>query len=971
MKVVIVAKTRMGNGACIGAVTFNGRSLRLIPSDKKSNEPFNMAYNLGDVWEIDCQPDAALVPPHVENVLVTSARPMPPIGDIASFVQQQLPPLAGGLDVLFEGLAQSTTAGGLYISERTGIPAVSTLFWQPDQPLVRDDGGDPICYRYPTPDNGRSLKFVGFQDPLADIPAGAIVCVSLSDWEQSAEMPEGELCCTVQLSGWFLPAAASFEDEAWDLAYEDPMDYTLFEASPEPITFTPRQPSVYTTPQAALKDVFGYDEFRPLQEELIENVLKKQDSLAVMPTGSGKSICYQLPALIFPGLTVVVSPLISLMQDQVDQLREVGVTAVTLNSTLDYNEYQYTIAQIRAGAVSLLYVAPETLLRTEILQLLDQVPVDCLTIDEAHCISEWGHDFRPEYRKLTSVRHRLPNAVCLAVTATATDHVREDIKSSLAIADADEFIASFDRENLFLAIQPKTDGVAQTLAFLNSHPDESGIIYCSTRKQVDSLTAQLQRHGYQALPYHAGLDDANRAHHQRQFIHDNVPIMVATIAFGMGINKSNVRFVLHYDLPKNLESYYQQIGRAGRDGLRADCLLLFSYSDVQTINYFIMQQDPAQQMGARTRLDAMLAFVETTICRRRPLLSYFGEQFKPETCDICDNCTTSDTDLVDVTIQAQKFLSCVKRTGELFGINYIIDVLRGSQSKKVISNGHQRLSTYNIGGEFSKKEWQFLARQFIQQGLVNQDMEFGGLKLTPQAYAVFKGEPVNGTLPDRTPQSPTAIMAPHDTALFQLLREKRKELAQAQAVPPYVIFSDRTLVEIAIYFPQSVATFGQIYGVGAAKLDKYADEFLPIVQGYCAEKGIEEKGKTAVSAGSTRAGSTPSLSRSSSSKSRTEEVADLFNEGQSIPEIAQIFSVKHGTILSHLWKTVQNGGELRPDDDIITISQLSAEEQEQALLAFEHLGYEALGPVYRALGETISYDELHILRLHFVMSRMG
>ncbi len=977
MKIVIVAKTRMGNGACIGALTFNGRSLRLIPPSKEAKQ-FNMEYNVGDVWDIEYQPDETLIPPHVENIRVSQKRKLPPMSDMVAFVQQQMPPLAGGVEVLYGGVTQHTKAGALYIAERTGIPAASTLFWQPDQPLIRDDDSKRIRYRYGA--DGQTLTFVGFQEPLAEIPAGAIVRVSLAHWWRPEEMPAGELRCYVQLSGWFLPstAASAAPFDTWDMPDDDPLDYGFVEESqPELVPFVARPKAHYATPEIALKEVFGYDEFRPLQPELINNVLQKRDSLAIMPTGSGKSICYQIPALLFPGLTVVVSPLISLMQDQVDQLREVGVTAVTLNSTLSFSEYQYTTDQIRAGAVNLLYVAPETLLRPEILLLLQQAPVDCLTIDEAHCISEWGHDFRPEYRQLIDVRRRLPDAVCLAVTATATDRVRTDIKASLGIADADEFIASFNRENLFLAVQPKTDGVAQTLAFLNNHPDESGIIYCATRKQVDILTAQLQAHGYQALPYHAGLDDHSRRQHQRQFIHDNVPIMVATIAFGMGINKSNVRFVIHYDLPKNLESYYQQIGRAGRDGLRSDCLLLFSYSDVQTINYFIMQQAESQQMGARARLDAMLAFVETNICRRAPLLNYFGEAYTVKNCDACDNCTSDDSNLVDVTIPAQKFLSCVKRTGELFGSSHIIDVLRGSRSQKVLSRGHDKLSTYNIGGEFSKKEWQFLARQFIQQGLLVQDMEFGSLKLTPAAYAVFKGEPVQGTLPDRAPTAAPAVMAPHDKALFHLLREKRKELAEHHAVPPYVIFSDRTLVEMAIFYPQSVRSFGQLYGVGATKLENYAPAFLPIIQAYCAEKGIEEKVKTAVTLAypepvegyGASTGSAAGIVRARSNKSRTEEVADMFNEGHSIDEIARIFDVKHSTVLSHLWKTVQNGAELRPAEELIEMSQLSAEEQDQVLLAFNDLGFEALGPVFRALGETISYDELHLLRLHAVTSR--
>jgi ATP-dependent DNA helicase RecQ len=344
------------------------------------------------------------------------------------------------------------------------------------------------------------------------------------------------------------------------------------------------------------------------------------------------------------------------------------------------------------------------------------------------------------------------------------------------------------------------------------------------------------------------------------------------------------------------------------------------------------------------------------------LLNYFGETYTVDNCDTCDNCTAEDTDLVDLTIPAQKFLSCVKRTGEMFGASHIIDVLRGSRSKKVLSRRHDRLSTYNIGGEFSKKEWQFLARQFIQQNLLVQDMEFGSLKLTPRAYAVFKGEKVQGRLPDRAPAHAPAQMAPHDTALFHLLREKRKALADAQNVPPYVIFSDRTLVEMAIYFPQSKASFGQLYGVGATKLERYAAEFLPIVGAYCREKGIAEKRKTVTSTGSVH-GSSP---RSRSGKSRTEEVADMFNEGQTIPEIAQIFGVKNSTVISHLWKTVQASGELRPPDGLLASSQLLPEDQARVLAAFAELGAEALRPIYDALNESISYDELHLLRLYFV-----
>ncbi|MCP5095959.1 MAG: DNA helicase RecQ, partial [Chloroflexi bacterium] len=681
-------------------------------------------------------------------------------------------------------------------------------------------------------------------------------------------------------------------------------------------------------------------------------------SLAIMPTGSGKSLCYQLPALLFPGLTVVVSPLISLMQDQVDQLRDLGITAVFLNSTLTPDEVVFTTQQIRSGRARLLYAAPETLVRPDTLQLLSDVQVDCFTIDEAHCISEWGHEFRPEYRQLLMVRERLPNAMCLSVTATATERVRQDIKTSLGIADADEFIASFDRENLFLGIEQRTDGVAQTLAFLQQHKGESGIIYCTTRREVDSLTAQLNSMGWNVLPYHAGLDDYTRRTNQRQFIVDNVPIMVATVAFGMGINKPNVRFVLHYNLPKNPESYYQQIGRAGRDGLRSDCLLLYSYADVQTMNYFIQQQEPSQQVGARMRLEAILGLVESSVCRRRPLLNYFNEPYDIDNCDFCDNCTKEEEELVDLTIPAQKFLSCVKRTREIFGVNHIIDVLRGSQSQKVVSRGHHNLSTYNIGGEFSKKEWQFLARQFIQQGLMIQDMDHGSLKLTEMAYAVFKGEKVEGVLPDKPkPTAPSRQpLEPHDVDLFNLLRMKRKSIADENGVPPYIVFSDRTLVEMAIYFPHSRESFGTLYGVGQAKLDNYADDFLPIVTAYCADAGLLEKPKTAVSA---------PRRQSAGVGGRTMEVVNLFRNGRSVPEIMGVFGVKQSTVVGHLWKGIQAGHAIQ-SDNLAELSQLSPEMQERVVATFAELGTEMLRPVFDRFDGKVNYDELHLLRLAVV-----
>jgi len=951
-KVVIVAKTRMGSGACIGGITFDGRSVRLVAADEESNDRFNMEYEVGDVWAVEWVPDEAIIPPHVENVIVTGKRSLPPIDDVMAFIEGQMPPEKGGVDVLYEGLTQVTRAGALYVAERNGVPSFSTMFWRPDRPLRRESDAKRIRYRYPTADGGRTLTFVGFQEPLDEIPAGTLLRVSLAHWWRPKEMTDGEFRCYVQLSGWFLrgPSRATTVTTP-ELAQVTPM------AGPKARKQTPRP----TAPKMAnarrlLKQTFGFDAFWPLQEEVIANVLEKRDTLAVMPTGSGKSLCYQLPALLFSGMTVVVSPLISLMQDQVEQLRALGIAAVTLNSTLPYPEYTRSVDRIRNGEVRLLYVAPETLLRPETLVLLERQAVDCLTIDEAHCISEWGHDFRPEYRQLVDVRRRLPDAVCVAVTATATEHVRRDIKRSLQITDADEYLASFDRKNLFLAVQTKTDGLAQTVTFLEEHKEQSGIIYCATRRQVEELAEQLASRGWQALPYHAGLEDDVRHRHQRRFVHDEMPIMVATVAFGMGIDKSNVRFVVHYDLPKNLESYYQQIGRAGRDGLRADCLLLYSYGDVGTVRYFIEQQERDQQREAEARLNALLAFAETGLCRRRSLLAYFGEAYAAESCEMCDNCVAGERDLEDLTIAAQKFLSCVKRTGELYGASHIIAVLRGSRAKRILERGHDKLSTYNIGREFSTKAWKYLANQFVEMGLLKRDARFGSLKLTDKAYDVFGGEQVYGVPPDAVePAGGRRADEEHDVSLFRLLRDKRTELAEEQDVPPYVVFSDRALVEMATYFPQSKASFARMHGVGEYKLKKHAEAFLPIIRAYCEKKGIAEKKKP----GQRRTGST------SRKGARREQVVRAYNGGQSIPEIARELGVKQRTVLNHLWRAAEGGRDLRANG-FLKMSQLDREEQKKVFDAFAEEGVAYLRPVFDALEGAVDYNELALLRLYLV-----
>jgi ATP-dependent DNA helicase RecQ len=604
------------------------------------------------------------------------------------------------------------------------------------------------------------------------------------------------------------------------------------------------------TPQTVLKRVFGYDSFRLDQERIIENVLAGRDTLGIMPTGGGKSLCYQVPALMLPGVTVIISPLISLMQDQIEQLRDVGVNAVMLNSAIDSGTYRANMSQVARGEARLLYVAPETLLLPRMLDFLSSVNVSCITIDEAHCISEWGHEFRPEYRQLARVRTRFPDAVCVALTATATPRVREDIRTSLSFGAGNAFVSSFDRPNLFLEVAQRQNGLAQVLDMIDGHRGQSGIVYCASRKQVDRLAEQLCQKGIKALPYHAGMADDDRARYQEKFRMDEVDVMVATVAFGMGINKPDVRYVIHYELPKNIESYYQQIGRAGRDGLDAHCLLLFSYADIAKVNYFIEQMLSTEQAQARRHLNTLVQYCESALCRRIPLLEYFGETPKMEHCDTCDNCRRRHQAEVDLTDAARKFMSCMYRTGERFGASHIVDVLRGSKSQRLVDLGHDRVSTFGIGMEKSKAEWLFISGLLIQNRLILQT-EHGGLFLSEKARPVLQGvdafrcrvSPIMDARRDarrKKSKSPGGVSGKKiqpdhslkNVPVFEKLRALRTRLAKSGNVPPYVVFSDRSLIAMANGLPQTAEELLEIPGVGEAKLKKYGAVFLEVLSEY-------------------------------------------------------------------------------------------------------------------------------------------
>ena len=594
--------------------------------------------------------------------------------------------------------------------------------------------------------------------------------------------------------------------------------------------------------RAALKTHFGYDAFRPLQREIVEDALAGRDVFALMPTGGGKSLCFQLPALLRDGLTIVVSPLIALMKDQVDSLQASGIAATFLNSTLDGEESRARWRGLHRGQYRMLYVAPERLMMDGFLEKAVNWNIAQIAIDEAHCISEWGHDFRPEYRELKKLRTHFPDVPVMALTATATERVREDILTQLKLRDPCCYVASFNRPNLFYRVAAKASAYDQLLAFLRARPNDGGIVYCASRKTADSLAAKLSTDRITAKAYHAGLESSERASNQEAFLRDDVRVMTATIAFGMGINKPNVRFVVHYDLPKNLESYYQETGRAGRDGLPSECVLLFSASDVVKQRRFIEEKNEAEQRIAHEQLRTMIGYAETRDCRRATLLRYFGEELA--TCEGCDNCE-NPRETFDGTVPAQKFLSCVLRvqqkSGFSFGLNHIVEVLTGGETEAIRQRGHDQVSTFGIGSELSRKQWQAIGRELLRLGLVAvAPGKFATLELTPDGMAALRARTsITLTKPSEIPEKSRRKRAGEiecDEALFDRLRGLRRKIADERDVPAYVIFSDASLREMARSYPTRLGDFAQIPGVGQQKLATFGEAFVAEITHYTEQR---------------------------------------------------------------------------------------------------------------------------------------
>ncbi|MCC3587776.1 DNA helicase RecQ [Microcoleus sp. PH2017_30_WIL_O_A] len=706
--------------------------------------------------------------------------------------------------------------------------------------------------------------------------------------------------------------------------------------------------------EQSLKHFFGYDSFRPGQREIVEAALQQRDMMIVMPTGGGKSLCFQLPALLKPGLTVVVSPLIALMQDQVEALQDNGIGATFLNSTLSAMETRSRETAILEGKIKLLYVAPERLLGERFLPFLDIVAsklgISAFAIDEAHCVSEWGHDFRPEYRQMERVRDRYPDIPIMGLTATATERVRQDIIQQLNLRNPYIHVASFNRPNLYYEVRQKTKHSFAEVLQIIQKKGGSGIIYCLSRKKVDEVAYKLQQSGIQALPYHAGMSDVDRSTNQTRFIRDDVQVMVATVAFGMGINKPDVRFVIHHDLPKNLEGYYQESGRAGRDNEPSHCTLFFGFGDVKTIEYIIEQKpDEQEQRIARQQLRRVINYAESSDCRRTVQLSYFGDSF-PGDCGNCDNCCNKKP-VEDWTLEAMKFLSCIARCQEKFGMNHIIDVLRGSKSQKILQYQHNQLSTYGIGKDRSADEWKKLSRSLINQGFLDEKTDgFPILKLNEKSWEIMKRQRTVEIAIEapREVQGRTRSLAVEVEGLFSILRSLRKQIADEQFVPPYVVFADRSLRDMAEKRPQNLTEFEEVYGVGSNKRDKYGKVFLEAIHAFCQEQGLP------IGTASADVANLPTLANAPSySQMQTWE---LYRQGLTVQAIANARGMSPTTIAGHLVELMDMGRE-------VDINLLVESESQQAIVqAIEVVGDEKLRVIYEYLQERYTFEEIKFVR---------
>ena len=689
----------------------------------------------------------------------------------------------------------------------------------------------------------------------------------------------------------------------------------------------------------ALKHYFGFDSFRPLQAEIIQQAFAGKDCVALMPTGGGKSICYQLPAILMPGTCIVVSPLISLMKDQVDALLANGVKASLLNSTLDRMDQRMVEDELFEGKIDLLYVSPERLVSRDFLPLLQRARINLIAIDEAHCISAWGHDFRPEYTQLKFLKQQLPNVPIMALTATADRITRIDIAEQLALKEPEVFIASFDRPNLSLEVRSGQDRLGQIAAFIRNRPGQPGIIYCLSRKSTEQVAASLKTRGVNAGFYHAGMADRERSRVQEDFINDRLEVIAATVAFGMGIDKSNVRFVIHYNLPKNVESYYQEIGRAGRDGAKAETILFYSYADVAMMQDIIRQEDSDLTEIKLAKLERIYHYATGQICRRKILLNYFGEELS-ENCDNCDICR-KPPEYFDGTVLAQKALSAVARVQEKAGVTLLIDILRGSGRQEIMDRGYHHVKTFGAGRDLPFSDWRQYFEQMLNQGLIEIAHEaFGQVRLTPAGKEVlFNGRAVElvqaAGLKEKVKKTPRVAKAEQLRGeLFEILRKLRLEIAREEGVPPYIVFNDTTLEEMAEKKPVTEEDFHGLSGVGEAKLERYGARFLELIRSYLLEKkeeGFRVTGGTYL------------------------ETYDLFNKGLDPEQIAEKRAINVSRVYEHLVHFIEKG------EAVDTDRLIEEEEVEKILAAARDVEDKTkLKPIFEALNEEVPYHKIRL-----------
>ena len=724
-----------------------------------------------------------------------------------------------------------------------------------------------------------------------------------------------------------------------------------------------------SSPLAVLKARFGYDAFLPVQEEVVANVLARRDSLVLMPTGGGKSMCYQLPALLLDGVTLVVSPLIALMKDQTDALNANGIAARFINSSMAPQEIAEVQAQLEKGQVKILYAAPERLAMEGFRRFLRRLRISLIAIDEAHCISEWGHEFRPDYRNLRQLRQEFPSVPMMGLTATATQRVREDIVAQLDLQRGAVFLSSFNRENLNYSVRPKRNALGELLSLVRRRRDQSAIIYCYSRKETEDLADELKANGLRALPYHAGLDPETRRRTQEDFIRDRVPVIVATIAFGMGINKPDIRLVVHYSMPKSLEGYYQETGRAGRDGLASDCVLFYAYADKARQEYWIRQsEDASERQEAQKRLDTMVEFARLQTCRRRSLLAYFGERFERENCGACDNCggsSLNSREEFDATEIAQKVLSTVVRTGERFGATHVIRVLRGSRDKRILDLGHDRLSVYGIAKNYERPQLREIIEQLEARGLLVQgEGDYPTLALGAKGREFLQQRERISLLRPESNAPGAATLRPgasrrefeFDRGLFEELRALRRRLADARSVPAFVVFGDVSLRHMAAALPWSTAEFSRIPGVGETKLAEYGPEFLEVIRSYAEANGLQRRPNAPAARLQL---DIPDGARKQPRTATLDATREMLAQGLSVTEIAQQRGLAEATIVGQMERLAGQGVSLELDH-----LMPSAERVRKIREAFEVCGDVYLRPVWEFLGSEFDYNELRLVRMH-------